>query len=92
MPHLIRYQCQPEFLPVIEEALTVHGCNLDLQTSDQRQSCKVMTDGSAQILLSQVAHNPVATIEVWGIAGPLIARLLESLPLRLHRQTIPTSL
>jgi hypothetical protein len=85
---MIRYDCQSELLPMIEAALAAHGYHIEvpLQTNGSGARTMVMTFGLASVLLSLYPDNATLEIEIWGVAQPTVANLLESLPIRLHKQ------
>jgi hypothetical protein len=87
---MIRYDCQSELLPMIEAALTAHGYHIEvpLQTGCGGARTMVMTCGLASVLLTQYPDNVTLEIEIWGVAQPAVASLLESLPIRLHKQPL----
>jgi hypothetical protein len=88
---MIRYACQSELLPIIEAALAAHGYHIEvpLQKRGNGAGTMVMTRGLASVLLAQYPDNMTLEIEIWGVAQPVAADLLESLPIRLHRQPSP---
>jgi len=84
---MIRYYCQSELLPMIEGALAAHGYQVEvpLQQNAVGASAMVMTCGQTSVLLSQEPAHTTLEIEIWGVAQPVVAKVLESLPLRLHK-------
>ena len=88
---MIRYTCQPELLPTIEAALAAHGYYIEvpLQKRVNGAGAMVMTYGLTSVLLIQWPDNARLEIEIWGVAQPVVASLLESLPIPLHKQASP---
>jgi len=88
---MIRYACQNELLPIIEAALAAHGYHIEvpLQERSNGTGAMVMTYGLTSVLLAQWPDNATLEIEIWGVAQPIVANLLESLPIPLHRQPSP---
>src|SRR3954447_5888007 len=89
---MIRYTCQSELLPTIEAALAAQGYHIEvpLQKRSNSTGMMVMTYGLTSVLLAQWPDNARLEIEVWGVAQPVVADLLESLPIPLHKQPSPT--
>ena len=89
---MIRYTCQSELLPMIEAALAAHGYHIEvpLQQGSNGAGTMVMTYGLTSVLLAQGSDGAALEIEIWGVAQPLVADLLASLPIPLHRLTSPT--
>jgi hypothetical protein len=88
---MIRYACQSELLPMIEAALAAHGYHIEvpLHKRGNGAGTMVMTHGLTSVLLAQWPDNATLEIEIWGVAQPVVANLLESLPIPLHRQPSP---
>jgi hypothetical protein len=88
---MIRYACQSDLLPTIEAALAAHGYHIEvpLQKRGNGAGTMVMTYGLTSVLLAQWPDNATLEIEIWGVAQPIIANVLESLPIRLHKQSSP---
>jgi hypothetical protein len=88
---MIRYHCWTDLLPMIEAALAAHGYRIEvpLQKQSNGAGTMVMVNGLASVLLAQWPDNATLEIEIWGVAQPLVANLLESLPIPLHRQSSP---
>jgi hypothetical protein len=88
---MIRYACQSELLPIIEAALAAHGYQIEvpLQERSNGAGAMVMTYGLTSVLLAQWPDNATLEIEIWGVAQPVVAEVLESLPIPLHRQPSP---
>jgi hypothetical protein len=89
VPDLIRYTCQCEVLPSIEAALTANGCTVEINQRQTENFMVVMSQGTVSILLTQVQQGALAIIEIWGVAGAVIAHLLEALPVSLRRVPFP---
>jgi hypothetical protein len=88
---MIRYSCQSELLPTIEGALAAHGYQIEvpLQQNARGASAMVMTLGLSSVLLAQEPTHATLEIEIWGVAQPVAAKLLDSLPIRLHKESAP---
>jgi hypothetical protein len=78
-------------LPIIEAALAAHGYHIEvpLQHRSNGAGTMVMTYGLTSVLLVRRPDNATLEIEIWGVAQPLVANLLESLPIPLHKQPSP---
>ena len=89
---MIRYQCSSYLLPTIEAALAANGYHVEVPLQKQSNSAgaMVMTCGLASVLLAQWPDNATLEIEIWGVAQPIVANLLESLPIPLDRQPSPS--
>jgi hypothetical protein len=90
---MIRYYCQGELLPTIEGALAAHGYHIEvpLQQNAVGARAMVMTCGLTSVLLAQAPDHATLEIEIWGAAQPTVANVLESLPITLHRQSMPAN-
>jgi len=88
---MIRYHCWSDLLPTIEAALAAHGYRIEvpLQKRSNGAGTMVMTYGLTSVLLAQWPDNETLEIEIWGVAQPVVANLLESLPIPLHKQPSP---
>jgi hypothetical protein len=88
---MIRYACQNNLLPIIEAALAAHGYHIEvpLQQRGNGAGTMVMTHALTSVLLAQYPDNMALEIEIWGVDQPIVANLLESLPIRLHKQPSP---
>jgi hypothetical protein len=88
---MIRYHCWSDLLPIIEAALAAHGYQIEvpLQKRSNGVGTMVMTCGLTSVLLVQRSDNATLEIEIWGVAQPVVAELLESLPIPLHKQSLP---
>ena len=88
---MIRYHCWSKLLPTIEAALAAHGYRIEvpLQVRGDGAGTMVMTYGLSSVLLAQWPDNATLEIEIWGVAQPVVANLLESLPIPLHKQPSP---
>jgi hypothetical protein len=86
---MIRYYCWSDLLPAIEAALIAHGYHIEvpLQKRSNGAGTMVMTCGLASVLLARYPDNMTLEIEIWGVDQPVVANLLESLPLPLHKQS-----
>jgi hypothetical protein len=76
---------------MIEAALAANGYAIEspLQRQANGATFLVLTQGAVVVLLIQAVQDELAEIEVWGEAQAAAATLLESLPIRLHRQPRP---
>jgi hypothetical protein len=85
---MIRYHCWSDLLPTIEAALAMHGYHIEmpLQKRGNDAGTMVMTYGLTSVLLAQSPDNATLEIKIWGMAQPIVANLLESLPIPLHKQ------
>jgi hypothetical protein len=90
-PKMIRYHCWSELLPTIEAALAAHGYYIEvpLLRRDNGAATMVMTHGLASVLLAQRPDDATLEIEIWGTAQSVVAELLESLPIPLHKESSP---
>ncbi len=90
MANCIHYTCPPEILPTVEAVLAASGYTIELpfHTTDTGTATIVMQHGAATVLLTQDVRNEQADIEVWGVAAPAAAQVLEAAPLDLHKQPI----
>jgi hypothetical protein len=89
---MIRYHCWSDLLPTIEAALAAQGYHIEvpLQQNAVGASAMVMTCGQTSVLLAQEPAHTTLEIEIWGVAQPVVAKVLESLPIPLHKQWAPT--
>lgn len=88
MSDYIRYTCSIDMLPVVEDALALHGYRVDIprQRSVGGASALVMSQGLTSILLAADPASKIGLIEVWGMPQVAVAQLLESLPVVLSKQ------
>jgi hypothetical protein len=88
---MMRYTCRSDRLPIIEAALAAHGYHIEvpMQCAENGARAMVMTCGLASVLLGQWPDSPTLEIEIWGVAQPAVAELLESLPIPLRKQSSP---
>ena len=86
---MIRYHCWSNMLPTIEAALASHGYRIEvpLEKRSNGAGTMVMTCGLASVLLAQYPDNATLEIEIWGVDQPVVANLLESLPIPLRKQS-----
>lgn len=82
------YTCHAVLLPVIEGAFAANGYTVE--TTPHRGSSDgtllVLQRGVTTVLLTQLPDDSVGEIQVWGPGQSAVARLLESLPIEVHRQ------
>ena len=88
---MIRYHCWSGQLPLIETTLAAHGYQVEvpLKRRSNDAGTMVMICGLTSVLLTQLPDNATLEISIWGVAQPVIANVLEALPVRLHKQPAP---
>jgi hypothetical protein len=89
MTNMAHYVCAGELLPVVEAALAANGYVVEAPYQKQGGdgALLIMSRGAAIVLLSQAGQYGQGDIEVWGDAQAAATTLLESLPIKLERQS-----
>lgn len=82
--------CRPEEAPIIEAALADAGYSVQIpwKYTPQGASLMLLTKRATSVLMSHVAGNPWAQLEVWGATPNAAIDLLGKLPITLIPATI----